>query len=170
LLQTPKNYLYSFTLPKDKKVELSSYNPQAKKIADEILSIVKTINPLLVAHFIGSASLGIPGQNDIDIFVESTPSLFETYIPMFTSYFTAPKKIRPEFVLWDIKKNNYEVEIVLIDPKSNKYIEQMKGYLAIKNDPKLRAEYIELKQSLANSSVQEYAQKKMEFFNKAIGL
>jgi len=170
LLKTPKNYLYSFTIPKDEKVKLESYNPKAAEIANQIINIVQNIDKTLITHFIGSASLGIRGQNDIDIFVESPTNLFEKYIPLFDKDFSSPQKIKTEFILWNFNQCGYDIELVLIDPKSHKFIDQMKGYNAIKNDPNLRQEYINLKNSLANSSLQEYTQKKMEFFNKAIGL
>lgn len=60
--QTPKDYLYLYTYPTDKKVKIEPYDPHVTATGEFISGKINKLFPGVKVHFIGSPVLGIDGQ------------------------------------------------------------------------------------------------------------
>lgn len=94
LWKTPIEYLYSFTYPDDKYVQILPYDPKVTEIGQQLVNKIQKIYPYLKVIFIGSAVLGIAGQRDIDLIIECDPKDFPLYIGGLVSVLGQPSKVK----------------------------------------------------------------------------
>lgn len=166
LTQDEKNYLSKIDL--NKKVFVNPFDPKAKKVGNSIVSKIKKEFPKLVIHFMGATSLGIAGQNDIDIYAISNPRDFSKYLPTFEKLFGKPKSIHDTFMEWDFVQEDYPIELYLTDDSSPSMKRQIKVFNVLKANQELRKEYEVLKLKFDNKSFRDYQKAKYEFYNKIL--
>jgi GrpB-like predicted nucleotidyltransferase (UPF0157 family) len=135
-------------------------------IERDVRGRIKSVQPYLVVHLIGSASFGIAGRKDLDFFVESKRDDMGGNIEALAGIFGDPKKVRPAFAEWNFDRDGWEVNILLIDPESRKFRDQMLACAIIKDDDGIRAEYERLKLNLDGHSQREYERRKTIFFSR----
>lgn len=155
-------------IPDDKVVTVKPFDPKIHQIAEGIISKIHSVLPQLEVKHMGASALGISGQNDIDMYILSSPSDFDKYIPLLIPIFGEPKSRKYDSVAWDFEEENYPVELYLTDPNSEPMQRQIKIFETLRFNPVLRKEYEELKQELNGQSFREYQRKKYEFYNKVI--
>ncbi len=159
--KAPKEYIWVYTYPKDQKVEIGEYNPRVKKQGQDLIDEIKKKLPELKIHFLGSVALEIPGQKDIDIFIECLPKNFHNVIPELNKIIGQPVKKRERFVEWVFEKNDIPVELFLIDPTWQKFLNKLSNFETLKKN---RQAYTEFKIKNIGKSMREYERKKYEFF------
>lgn len=162
--KSPINFLYSFTLSKEQKVFIHKYNPESRIVARRYMKKIQSVAPGLKIHFIGSASLEIDGLADIDLLIECSASKLEYYTKRLAKVIGQPNKKRSEFSEWEFTKKGFDIEISLMDPQNDKFLERINGYQKLKNDRELLSEYEILKRSLNGKSLRSYTRKRMIFF------
>jgi GrpB-like predicted nucleotidyltransferase (UPF0157 family) len=170
LWKTPKNYLYSFIYPKDEAVNIQPYNEKVTIIAATVANAIQRTLPGLVLYFFGSASLGIIGQDDIDLVAAGLSQDFDSYLPALIGLFGEPAKIRSKTIEWKFVQDGHRVEFSLMDKDSILFKEQMQAFTVLKANEDLRREYEALKLASRGLSVRAYQRRKMAFFNRIIGL
>lgn len=168
--QNPREYIYLFTYPQNRRVSIESYDPQVTKVGKFLVRKINKLYPELKVHFIGSAVLGIAGQRDIDLYAECFPRNFGRYIPGLISLFGPPTKIRRKFIQWRLMKNGCLVELLLIDPSTDMFNLPLKTFELMKNNKKILQEYKKIKGLSSGLSVREYHKKRLQFFNKILRL
>ncbi len=166
LLQSPQAYLYSFTLPNNKYITTHPYDPAANRLGKELVATLKEKFPELPVHFIGSAALGIVGQNDIDLVADAAPKDFQKYMPELTTLFGEPTKKRFHFIEWVTERNGLSVEFLLIDPASPLGKNSIKGFEILQKDKKLLQEYEAIKNASNGVSEREYKRRLLQFFTR----
>src|SRR3989344_3513191 len=132
-----------------------------------IINPLKKILPDLDIHFGGSSALGLPGQNDIDLDILSSPADYEKYTPLIEKLFGAPEK-HASYIEWKFDKNGFEVELCLTDRNSLSMKEQIKIYQILSNNKDLAEEYRNIKLPYGRINFKEYTKKKYAFFNKVL--
>jgi hypothetical protein len=167
-LQTPREYIYIFTYPTDKTVKIEDYNPHITQVGIKLIKKIQKELPNLKIRFIGSAALRIPGQNDIDLFVESPSKDLGKYSRPLFSILGKPTKKRRKFIEWHVKHDGCTVELVVADPLSNIFKNSVTTFQLLKDNKKLLREYEHLKFDSDGSSVREYNKRKLVFFNKIL--
>ena len=165
-LQTPKDFIYSFTFSTKKKVAINNYDPKSTEIGNKYVTEIKEKFPELDTHLIGSAGFELAGRGDVDIISGCPIEQLSMYKESFTALFGKPIAIKHNFAEWNFFIDNREVEITLIDKNSSQFLMQISQFCKIKNDAKLLAEYKELKNSANQISMREYQRRKIGFFNK----
>ena len=168
LLQSPKDYLYSFTYPTNRFVKIRPYKPSLQTTADKIINKIHKAAPNLKVYFVGSASFHISGQGDIDLVAKSKSKNFNKYLPVLTDIFGNPSKKRSKFIEWHFMYNKYNIELLLADPTSPNFKNELKIYKILKKNKKLLKEYEAIKKSLNGLPVREYIKRRMSFFNKIL--
>jgi len=166
--QSPKDYLYSFTELKNPKINVRAYNPNTASKAKRVIADIHKLFPNLHTHLVGSTGLHSIGRGDIDLFLESEPYKFRTYLPGLISLFGKPTKIRSRFIEWNSYLYNRRVEVILIDPSTKIFQNQIMQFKILKNNKQLLREYETLKKSSKDISVWEYTRRRMDFFNKMV--
>lgn len=168
LKNSPKDYIYSFFVSNEKVVTIRPYDPRSKKIAQEIIRSIKNVAPKLSIIYFGSSKLEISGRRDIDLFVEVKRNDFDTYLPLFVKLFKAPTKRRRKAIEWRFKRQNYTVEISMVDPKSTIYKRQEKLNKILNENKKILKEYEVLKRNLNGHTQRTYVRMRMKFFNDVL--
>jgi len=92
----PIAYLYSFTKSATEKVRVFPYDPASKDLAERYISLIQSVVSAPV-YFVGSASLELPGQKDIDLLISCKRSELSTLLESLIPILGQPSKVRPEF-------------------------------------------------------------------------
>lgn len=167
LIQSPRDYLYSFTYSVDKKIKIKPYNPAAAQLAKRLIRSLRKKYPHLTIYLYGSVDLGISqGEGDIDLIAETPSVNFEKYFIGFSALFGQPDKVKAEFIEWRTEWKGYHLEFSLVDPGSYMSKEPVGVYKLLKRNKKLLKEYDLLKKQSDGVSVREYARRKIDFFNR----
>ena len=166
LLYSPREYLYSYTYSKDKKITIYPYDPRVTKTGERIVRAIRAKFPELAVHLIGSASLKISGQRDIDILVECERGEFAKYLSGFVALFGKEDKKRPLWTEWHFIQDGSAVEIMLIDPKTRVFQEPMRTYNILAHNKKALKEYEHLKHTSNGITEREYKKVRLDFFNR----
>jgi len=166
LTKEEKDYLSK--IDPSRKVSIHPFNPKGKKLGEEIVKQIKNHFPNLEVLFMGSVTLEISGQKDIDIYALADPKNFDKYLPTFEKLFGKVDKqgeyVKKTFVEWKFNKGGYEIEIYLTEPPER----QVKVYEILKSNKKSLKEYEELKSSFDGKSYKDYQKAKYEFYNRIL--
>lgn len=157
---------YLSKIPKNKKVSVKPFDPQAKKVGDSIVSKIKKALPSLEVLFMGATALGTAGQNDIDLYVLVDSKDFDEYLPTIKNLFGKPRSIHKKFVEWSFMKDGYQIEFYMADPNSPSMRKQIRVFNVLKTSPRLLKEYEKLKLSFDGKYFRDYQRAKYEFYNK----
>ncbi len=161
-----KHQLYVFLYPINIKVQIYPYDCESKIIAEQFEAKIHSVAPQLLVHFIGSSSLKIAGCKDIDLFIECGGGEFERYLPKFKTIFGEPSRSKKGYVEWEIEQAGWEIDVLLIDPTTEKFQDQMQTFLILQRNESLRSEYEKLKWNLNGFSIFKYEFRKGNFIGK----
>lgn len=159
--KAPKEYFWIYTYSNNEKVKIGNFDPVVKKQGYKLIDEIQKKIPNLRIHFLGSAELEIPGERDIDLFVECIPEKFEEIIPKLTEIIGTPIKRRKRFVEWAFKRNSTKVELLLVDPNWKKFQNKLLNFEKLK---KHKEAYAAIKLKSQGKSMREYERKKFEYF------
>ncbi len=162
-LRDPIPYVYMYTYSNKKIVDIRPYNPMTTQLGLDIKNKINSLFPELRVHFLGSAALKIAGQLDVDIFVECDKKHFNKYIPAFTKLFGEPSKKRNKFIMWEFKKNDIDVQLLLVDQTSRILKRPLKGFADLS---KHTEEYQLLKLRSVGCTHREYEKRKIKFLRE----
>lgn len=170
LWKSPREYLYSFTYPTDKYVSIKPYNPAVTRTGEKLVRMIHTFYPDLKINFIGSSVLGISGQKDIDLIIESPPKDFHLYLSGLISVLGEPVKRRKNLIEWDTKLEDCIIDVLLLDHSNPIGRKTIKTYERIKKNTAFLKQYEKLKLAADGVSLREYKRRRLEFFNMVDGL
>lgn len=157
---------YLDSLQDGKIVEIMPFDPRARKIGNEVVSMLNSALPDLLVQFGGAAAFEIVGQNDVDILLLSTPAEHERYRRVIEELFGPPSRIGVSgSVKWEFKREGFDVEIYMADKGSSAAREQIRTFELLSQSKELRDAYEQVKLPLGPIDFKEYMRKKYEFFN-----
>lgn len=156
----PISYIWLYTYSKEQKVVISPYDPKAKAYGQALIKEINTIFPDLKIHFLGSTALEIPGQNDLDFYIEYPYRDFNNIVPQLSTILGEPNKKRRKFIEWIVEKNNFHIELVLIDPDCQRLKNSLQTFEKLYT---YRKAYAVLKNACNGMSEREYAKHKLIF-------
>lgn len=168
-LKTPKDYIYLYTYSTNEKVEIKDFDKQVKMKGLKLKEKIEKISDELKVEFIGSTSLELPGQNDIDLVIPCNSENFSKYTPGLAKIFGAPRVKRNKFIHWTVIKQGISVDVLLIDPTDKRYKRQVKRYLMMKQNSELKDAYKKMKEDTKGKSMRVYEREKLKFFNLVLG-
>lgn len=149
----------------DKPVEVHSYEARAGLVAQKVMDRIKQRIAEADVRFLGSSSLGIPGKNDIDLFIFCPTALQEQYISQLESDFGLPTKNNRK---WKWVEDGFDISVNVIDPDDEVRKEKARISEILENNPDARKRYEALKLSMHGKPLREYERAKMEFFNQLL--
>ncbi|MFZ1735599.1 MAG: phosphotransferase [Candidatus Moraniibacteriota bacterium] len=156
---------YIFAYSSKKKVRIEVPNSAGLDVSESVMAELRLVLPRnSIIHLLGSASMGIAGRRDVDIFIECPRANLRHRSRCISSIFGSPARRKNSFIEWEVHRDNWEIDILLIDPTTEKFKNQMKVDRILRNDKLIRSEYEKLKQSLDGKSFREYERAKYEFF------
>ncbi|PIR44509.1 MAG: hypothetical protein COV10_04660 [Candidatus Vogelbacteria bacterium CG10_big_fil_rev_8_21_14_0_10_51_16] len=165
LTASQKEYLEK--IPEGDKADIQPWDSASAKFAETLVKQLEESTGLEV-FWEGSLALGIPGQNDIDLYIFSEPKDFSDNLPKLLSVLGEPTYILEDKILWRVVKDGHKIDACL----GSKNLKGAQGdavfFNSLKEKPELLKEYTALKQG--DLSAREYYQRKNEFYNRVIGL
>ncbi|KKR09877.1 MAG: hypothetical protein UT39_C0026G0002 [Candidatus Woesebacteria bacterium GW2011_GWA1_39_21] len=168
LLQSPKDYLYSFIYIGNETVKIKKFNPKHLVCANKLMQKIKKVCPDLTLYLIGSVALRIEGMGDIDLYASTPLDKFPQVSQCLTKLFGKPLKIRRRHIVWGFKYQHISTELELTDPDDKTLRTQLRLFNLLKNNPCYLQEYRTLKNNLNNHPQLDYVRKRMEFFNRIL--
>lgn len=169
LIQSPKDYLYSFVyIFNNKTIEIKKFNPKDLIIAKNLMKEIKTACPEITLYLIGSLPLKIEGRGDIDLYASVPRNRFGKVCECLSGLFTNPIKKRSSHIVWDFNYRGVKTELKLTSPGDKVLQRQLFQFYLLKNNSNYLNEYRRLKIELNGHPKLEYMRKRMEFFNRII--
>lgn len=165
LTESQKEYLEK--IPEDSKADIKPWNPETAKFAENLVKKLEEITGLEV-FWEGSLALGIPGQNDIDLYIFSEPENLSDNLPKVVSILGDSTYTLDDKILWRVTKEGYKIDASLGSKNLEGVQNDMTFFNSLKEKPELLQKYIDLKQG--DLSAREYYRRKNEFYNRVIGL
>lgn len=153
---TPEEEKYLRSFSKTKTVKIFEYDKKSQEIAEGIIEKINKSIPELEVKFIGSPTLGISGQKDIDLYIFCVKNEFPKYLQKMMRLFDIPDLMNRESIKWSFKKSGFDVELYLTDPTTPEMQRQLKVFEILKNNSELLKEYEKLKKSFNGKSYHDY--------------
>ncbi len=163
LIQSPKDYLFSFTASNTDTVHIYPYDPKSSEIENTILEKIKHLN--LETHSIGSNKFKIAGKRDLDIFLICNRNDLKIMTEKLESIFQPAEKKSEDFSEWHFKEGDFEIDINLMLKKSKRFEKLINQFNFLMSRPELIKQYEELKLSCNGFSTRQYNLRRMAFFN-----
>ena len=152
----------------DKIITVKPFNPSCITVATKIINRIKAVFPNADVRHLGASSLGLSGQNDIDMYILSDPSDFDKYLSGLIKLFGETKWRKYDSNAWKFIEDGIEVELYLTDPTSKPMQRQIGVYNALKASKKLQKEYEKLKEKFNGKSWIEMQKAKYTFYHKVL--
>ena len=167
---TEKQVAYIATIPENKIAIVESFNLEGLRVAQEIISQIKSAVPNLEVELRGSLAFKIAGAKDIDISILCERQNYLRYLSEVEKMFGKNNRIMESSIKWEFKRDGFHVDLNIIDPSTefNRKVVLVSGKL--KSDQNLLKEYEKMKLSFNGKSYREYQTAKFEFFNKILGI
>lgn len=154
-------------LSDDSKIKIVPFDPTSQSKFEKVKLLIqsKLGNEIQIEHR-GATSLGISGQDEIDIYIPVLPNEFNKYINPLTKLFGKPRSHyaleRARFVTTEAGKH---IDVFLINKEGLGWIEGLKFENYLKEHHQELEEYRKLKESGDGLSTREYYRRKIEFIN-----
>lgn len=152
------------------KITIVPFNPTAEEKYIQVKQkIQKILGKNIPIKHCGATSLGISGQDEIDIYIPVSPTRFNQLIEPLKNIFGEPESLYPlERIRFKTKENGKRVDVFLINKEHAGWINGEKFEKYLKSHPKALDEYRKLKEDGDGLSVREYYQRKIEFINSIV--
>jgi len=164
---TPEQEKWVDHLNDTDEVKIIPFDPTAQEKFERIRFLVQSkMGKTTDVEHRGATSLGISGQDEIDIYVPVSSDDFDVTIVPLSELFGPPKKIYPlnraHFITHDGGKH---IDVYLINKEAPSWLDGLKFESYLKNHHEALEEYRILKEKLAGLSTREYYRNKIEFIN-----
>ncbi len=157
-------------LSSKKKIIILPFDTNAEKIFFKIKNKIQdNLGKGTRVEHRGASSLGISGQDEIDVYVPVSPTKFNSYIPKMIKVFGEPRSVYPlERIRFNEKINGKKIDLFLINEQHNDWINGCKFENYLKSHPKDLEKYKKLKEEMNGFTVKDYYTRKNGFINKIL--
>jgi GrpB-like predicted nucleotidyltransferase (UPF0157 family) len=158
-------------LSNDSKIKIIPFNPSCQEKFEKVKKIIQSkLGETIKVKHRGASSLGISGQDEIDVYVPVPANNFNNFINPLTELFGNPKSHYPlERVRFVTFESGKHVDIFLVNKEHKSWSDSLKFEKYLRSSPETLEEYRKLKESGNGLGTREYYQKKIEFFNDVLG-
>lgn len=167
---TPDQEKWINQLSDDEIVVIQPYDPTSFEKFESVKRKIQIVlgSDAKVIHR-GATSLGISGQNEIDVYVPVPPEQFDKFIPVLTTAFGNPRKVYPnDRARFAIYEEGKRVDVFLINQNSPGWINGIKFENYLRKHPDLLEQYRILKETGHGLTIREYYRRKTAFFNEIV--
>lgn len=157
-------------LSDDSKIKIIPFDPTSQEKFEKVKSIVqsKLGRETEVVHR-GASSLGISGQDEIDVYVPVLENQFDSHLAFLTELFDKPKSHYPlERARFATYVDGKHIDVFLINKEGFGWLNSVKFENYLRTTPTVLEEYKRLKELGDGLSTREYYRKKIEFYNSIL--
>ncbi len=151
-------------------VKVIPFDPTAEEKFQTVKKLVQSTlgTHVLVEHH-GATSLGISGQDEIDVYIPISTSQFDTLLVSIEKLFGKPMSVYPlQRVRFVTNIADKHIDVFLINENSNNWLDCIKFETHLKNNHDDLDAYRKLKENGNGLSTREYYRRKIEFINKIL--
>lgn len=166
---TPQQEEWIGHLSDENIVTIVPFDSRAEGIFQELKARIQTVlgTDVPVEHR-GSSSLGIAGQDEIDVYipveVESFPEIQRELIKLFG----VPKSAYPSRIRFSVNTDTKQIDVFLMDKTHEDWLRGVAFEDCCRTNPEVRNAYEFLKFEMNGKSVQDFYRRKIEFINEVL--
>ncbi len=152
------------------KIKIIPYDPSTKEKFEKIKArILSTLGKTTRVEHCGATSLGISGQDEIDVYIPVPPRKFDQLVLPLTKLFGPPGSLYPlRRARFETHEQDKHVTVFLINQDHPDWINGIKFENYLKANPKALEKYRQLKEAGQGLSTREYYCRKNEFINRVL--
>ncbi len=167
---TEKQEKWVQNLSNESIISIVPFDPNCQAIFNNIKFIIQSkLGKQQRVEHRGASSLGISGQDEIDIHIPVPGKNFNELINPLGELFGPVKGHYPlERARFNTIVDGKKIEIFIVNEESSAWLEGQKFYEYLKNNPESLEQYRILKESLNGLTTREYYRKKLEFMNEIL--
>ena len=157
-------------LSSENKITIVPYDLKCHEIFSKIkIKIQNSLGKNTKVEHMGASSLGISGQDEIDVYVPVSPFKFNSYILKMSKIFSKPRSLYPlERARFKAEIDGKKIDLFLINEEHDDWINGVKFKNFLVSYPKELEKYKKLKENCNNLSVKVYYTRKIEFINEIL--
>jgi len=152
--------------------DIYPYDPKCPEIFEEFMNFFKSKigGDLKIVHY-GASSLGISGQNEIDVYVLVSPEDFNDMVDKVSTMFGMPQSLgENKRARYKVIFKGKKIDLFVSNEEHEEWQNNLKFNSYLRNNPEALAEYKKIKEDLAGKSTREYYRAKVEFINETLSL
>lgn len=161
-----KDFLFTLFDPNGKLVSMLPFDKKLTAVGQKWVKKIKKISPASTVTFTGSASLELPGHQDIDILIGTEKNHFNSQSKTVKKMLGTPYKKDKFYMEWRIKDKDVNVDILMTDPQNRMYLRIMDAHTVLRKYKHLYKEYKNLKQIMNGTYYKQFELKRAFLFNK----
>lgn len=152
------------------KIKIVPFDPTAEAKFQKVKQKIQdSLGKDISVFHRGASSLGISGQDEIDIYVPVPPAKFNSSVEPLKEIFDEPVSHYPlERVHFVTEVDGKHIDIFLINNKCEGWVNGVKFENYIRSHPDTLEAYRKLKEDGNGLSGKEYYKRKIEFFNQIL--
>lgn len=151
-------------------ISIVPFDPSSNEIFESVKSLIqsKLGSQQRVEHR-GASSLGISGQDEIDIHIPVPEKDFnDLLIPLSELFGPARGHYPLERARFNTIENGKKIEIFLLNEESQAWLEGKQFYNLLNSNPQILEKYKILKENGNGLTTREYYRRKLEFMNEVL--
>ncbi len=157
-------------LSDDSKVRIVPFDPTSQEKFEEVKKIIQSeLGKAVEVKHRGASSLGISGQDEIDVYVPVAQKQFDSFLAPLNKLFGKAKSHYPleraRFVTFIDGKH---IDVFLINKDGSDWSDSIKFEDYLRSNPEALEQYRVLKESGNGLSTREYYRKKIQFINSIL--
>ncbi len=167
---TPEQEKWLDHLSNTDKIRILPFDATAEKKFEKVKRKIQAVigDEYAIEHH-GATSLGISGQDEIDIYIPVSPEKFDLLIEMLQQPFGKSRSFYPQkrahFVT---NEDGKHIDIFPINQESDDWKNMIRFKKILKENSKQLEEYRKLKESGNGLSIREYYRQKLIFINNIL--
>jgi GrpB-like predicted nucleotidyltransferase (UPF0157 family) len=167
---SPQQKLWINHLNDTDKIRIIPFDPTCEEKFSRVKSLIQNIlGPDQPVHHLGASSLGISGQDEIDVYIPVPPIRFDAAIVFITNLFGKPKSNYPlKRARFATTVDTKHIDVFVINQDDAGWKDGLKFHSYLLSNPWALDEYRQLKEKSAGLSTREYYRKKIKFINQII--
>lgn len=161
-----KDWLFTLFDPDGKLVNMLPFDKKLTSVGQKWVKKIKKVTPTSTVTFTGSASLELPGHQDIDIIIGTEKKYFYNHSKPVKNLLGTPYKKDLFYLEWRIKDKDVNVDVLMTDPENRMYLRIMDAHTVLRKYKHLYQEYKNLKQTMNGAYYKQFELKRAFLFNK----
>lgn len=152
------------------RIKICPFDPNAEEKFQKVkLKIQQFLGENTIVEHRGATSLGISGQDEIDVYIPVSLKDFDSVFSVLKVVFGEPRSLYPmERARFVTEEEGKHIDVFLINEESDGWIDGVRFESYLKTHPGDLEKYRNLKEDGNGLSVREYYRGKIEFINNIL--
>ena len=166
---TPKQEDWLAHLSNEKRVNIVPFDQTAEEKFQHIKSLIQdSLGTNVPVEHRGSTSLGISGQDEIDVYIPVSVEDFPQLQPSIEKLFGEPRSTYPSRIRFSADVDSKKIDLFLIDKNHEDWLRGVAFEEKCRTNPELLEGYETLKKEMNGWTIQEFYRRKNEFINEIL--